>query len=119
MNIKFRVWCINKNEWERDLILLTPNGAICQLKNDVYIACSPETHIVEFYTGNEDKNGKKIYDGDTDGDKTVFWHKEQLQWKIECKNQLGIYDYPLANEQNFIVTGNIHESKQLSFEVNQ
>lgn len=61
---KFRVWCKDYNEWEKDYCFLSQDGIIHQLLGGRVRAIRPENHIVQFFTGMKDKNGKDIFEGD-------------------------------------------------------
>jgi uncharacterized phage protein (TIGR01671 family) len=118
---KFRVWCKNKSEWEKDMVLLTTNGGIAQLKNGVHNPCSPETHIVLFYTGLKDKNGKEIYEGDV---VSIFYHQKRKGeiywdnsglWGTKWNKEGEGFNHRLFAFSNneFEVMGNIYETPEL------
>lgn len=111
---RFKVWCVNNNEWEKDSCFLGPNGDVYHLLRDgTMMACKPDTHIVVFWTGLKDRNGKEIYEGDilrngyglvcpitvdgTHGYRFMFG-----------KDQLTAYD-----GQSGEVIGNIYENQEL------
>jgi len=61
---KFRVWCKEKNEWEKDSVVLFPDGRLGHWLGNRFISLRQENHILVFFTGLFDKNGKEIWEGD-------------------------------------------------------
>lgn len=64
MNNKFRVWCKDYNEWEKDPIFLSQDGIPYHFLRGQLVAIKPHNHVIQFFTGLFDADGKAIYDGD-------------------------------------------------------
>lgn len=62
MVTKFRLWCENKKEWERNNWVVTRNGALFDIDQKVFM--KRETHVLEQFTGKTDKNSIEVYVGD-------------------------------------------------------
>jgi hypothetical protein len=61
---KFKVWCKDNKEWEKDLCVLTPDGRLLTEFRDRLIPLKPDNHIIVFYIGQEDKNNNELYEND-------------------------------------------------------
>lgn len=77
---KFKVWCKDRNEWERDLCAMSQNGEILHLVGMKYRTIAsricPDKHIPIFYTGYRDKNNVEIYDGN------ILEHPDGMRFQI-------------------------------------
>ena len=130
MNSEYRVWCKNKNEWEKHATLLSPDGEIVQLgHHGDLIKVNKENHIVQFYTGVKDKNGKKIFDGDilnnseateekwltkVEFSKGTFHLKEiQMNKYCTCFCDITTGESLLYTADNWEIVGNIFENLEL------
>ena len=123
--LRYRVWCKNKNEWEKDEVCLSSNGYLWQRYGNGLVPLSPETHIIQFCTGLEDKNGVLIFEGDI-----VKWghlkgSKEnpiriadvRINPDIQFNSNLGIFKYGnfiySDTENHLEIIGNIHDNPEL------
>ena len=118
---KFRVWCENNQEWEKDTILIS-NKNMYEIRNDKftkYTDIDPKNHIINFCTGLKDKNGKLIYEDDI---------VDTQQWRMVIKfdeyramfcminpikkhSKTPLYNADYANRLEVI--GNIYENPEL------
>jgi len=121
--MNYRVWCKNKNEWEKDDTAMLKDGSLITLNN--MHPLRRETHIVEFMADIKDVHG--VYDGDilfykgsngefgyfdNDDPDGIFVVKlEEGKFKAVCPWLLEEWDLDDFNFDRVI--GNIHENKWL------
>ncbi len=124
--IKFRVWCTNKNEWETDMCTITPDGFLYDpVKKQ---SMSRETHILEQFTGLKDESNNEIWEGDIVETRmnhhgkplihmfhSIIRYNENVGcWQIFYKNIENKFVYDNIGFRYFLkVIGNIHENKDL------
>ena len=86
-----------------------PNGDLCI---EGFYLVDPAT--VGQYTGLQDRNGQKIYEGDIVSDDIstgeVFWHADRTMFAVDS-SQCDIA--PMDDWREFRVVGNIHENPEL------
>lgn len=124
---KFRVWCKNNKEWEKDEVLISnKNLYLIQNKNfSKRVNFEPENHIINFCTGLKDKNGKLIYEGDIvhksgskfNGEKIlseIAWSETSAQFVYS--DYIGIggsHEFRTGTASKMEVLGNIYENPEL------
>jgi len=113
---KFRVWCVNKQEWEKHPCYLDTNGNLFQIANGNLVICSPQTHIVEFFVGVKDNNKKEIYEGDIVKYKNHFGNEYTYTIQHESSEMMnsGRFDAVIMHSvfyipKDCIIIGNKHE----------
>lgn len=121
--VKFRVWNdLLKNYLPDDSVCILPNGDIVLYNLAAMITAYRRPsdmlegeNTVEQFTGLEDKNGTKIYEGDIliddTGEPIEYWVVKFSEGGFigECA---GVAE-PLFELTNLEVVGNIHENSEL------
>ena len=119
--MKYRLWCKDKNEWEKDSWVILPNGNLMwveygNLVGGVYM----KNHVLVKSTEFKDIEEKEIYEGDIirywDGveeryklavikfDKGSFiMTNDRINWNIGATNK----------DDKIKIVGNIYENKDL------
>ena len=112
---KFRVWCENNKEWEKDTTILHPNGNLYDVRHGFIL--NSDTHIIEDYV-----EALNAYEGD------ILVTEESDSWEIgrtfhyygevkynEDKGRIMVYDeidndwYECDDYLFDEVCGNIHQ----------
>ena len=119
--MKYRLWCKDKNEWEKDSWVILPNGNLMwveygNLVGGVYM----KNHILVRSTEFKDIEGKEIYEGDI----IRYWDNFDERYKLAVikfdkgsfimTNDRINWDIGLTNKDDKIkIVGNIYENKDL------
>lgn len=123
--LKFRIW--DKANKEYMVLGATGldarNGDVIDYYNEGNRLGGPEEYDVEQYTGLKDKDGKEIYEGDIikqlmyvfKGNEhtttwQVRWNKEECCFELHYLSGSLFGDSMMADDEDYKVIGNIHES---------
>lgn len=113
MIMKFRVWCKNKNEWEKSDVLLTQDGKLIDYNNRIQ---SQENHVICPFTGELDSTGKEIYEGDILERKGVNvplaakWDSRTRSFGLDKGNNESTF---IWFHSPYTIIGNIYENPEL------
>ena len=119
--MKYKLWCKNKNEWEKDDWVILPNGDLMwveyrYLVSGVYM----KNHILVRSTEFKDIDGKEIYEGDI----IRYWDNFDERYKLAIikfdkgsfimTNDRINWNIGVTNKDDKIkIVGNIYENKDL------
>ena len=124
--MRYRLWCKDKNEWEKDSWVILPNGNLMwveygNLVGGVYM----KNHVLVRSTEFKDIDGKEIYEGDI----IRYWDNFDERYKLAIikfdkgsfimTNDRINWDIGVTNKDDKIrIVGNIYENKDLIDDMN-
>ena len=119
--MKYRLWCKDKNEWEKDSWVILPNGNLMwveygNLVGGVYM----KNHVLVKSTEFKDMEEKEIYEGDI----IRYWDNFDEHYRLAVikldkggfiiTNSRINWNIGLTNKDDKIkIVGNIYENKDL------
>ena len=119
--MKYKLWCKDKNEWEKDSWVILPNGNLMwveygNLVGGVYM----KNHVLVKSTEFKDIEGKEIYEGDI----IRYWDNFDERYELAIikfdkgsfimANDRINWNIGLTYENDEIkIVGNIYENKDL------
>ena len=112
MEIRFRVWCVNKKQWETGKCYIDSYGCVY----DDFHRVKEETHIVSLCTGVKDIKGNLIYEGDIlkviNGSINGIGlsNKWEVKW---VDNGWNISQWSFDCTHSYEIIGNIYQNKEL------
>ena len=121
--LAYRVWSDDNNVWAEDKSYICPMGTLYFWERD-YIEPARGNYTIEQCTGQKDKNGKMIYEGDIlrgeetgdYGETLSIWHGvvmlNEEKHRLMIKDDIGDW-YELDDFMFEDLAGNIHDNPEL------
>ena len=119
--MKYRLWCKDKNEWEKDSWVILPNGNLMWVEYGCLVGgVCMKNHVLVRSTGFKDIEGKEIYEGDI----IRYWDNFDERYKLAIikfdkggfiitNNRIN-WNIGVTNKDDKIkIVGNIYENKDL------
>lgn len=114
---KFRVWCENKKQWEKDEILISSlnHYVVNTTERRAITSEEPKFHKICLSTGWKDKNSKIVYSGDLVKQNYSTYVVEVCPGGFQCRNirTKSLYQFSVLSDKHAEVIGNIYENPEL------
>lgn len=127
--MKYKVWCKDREEWERDDVMLGRQGNQYHWQNSRLNLVKPDNHPIVFYSGRIDNKGEEIYTGhvlsprfraevyqNDEGTFMVRFHfepKEHRPPDVTLKKYLVSREIAKTPDIDNIIIGHIFENPEL------
>jgi len=89
MNNKFKIWCKNNKEWEKDYCVINKNGSLFQDYKGNLIPIRSDTHEIVVYAGISDNSE---YKGNYKEEQDVY-EKDIIKFTYEDEEYIGYIQF--------------------------
>jgi len=117
MRGKYKIWCKDFNEWKKDIedMGILPTGELFDFRRGLRVDLY--SHIVVWFTGRKDKNGKGIWEDSLLRDQQgnvgrVFYHDRSCSYLINWHRKDGSWETDSCFGYG-VVIGNYWENPEL------